>query len=56
MGTLPSPQNPVFFNAKNLWANKYTRDGASFHYKNINEQSFAIFLDNFLIISLKEMF
>ena len=55
MGILPSPQTP-FFNAKNFWAYKYTLCGTSIHFKNINWQWFAIFLENNLKkIPWKEM-
>ena len=46
MGAFLSPPNPVFFKVKNLWAYNYTLYGTSIHFKNINLQYFAIFLDN----------
>ena len=52
---LSSPQNPVFFNAKNFWDYKYTLYGTSIHFKNINSQYFAIFLDNNFEKSVKKM-
>ena len=46
MRTLPSPKTLYFFNAKNLWAYKYTRCGTSIHFENINLQYFGMFLNN----------
>ena len=45
MKTFLSPQNPFFLMPK-TWAYKYTRYGASTHFKNINLQQLQYFLDN----------